>query len=219
MFYPEEGTLRSFYNILTLEKKLVQKAHEIARSIQQLLSIKSYPHMEEIESYYGDAYRIGVYGQLGSGDSTVPLRTDLLNFLQEQRKSHSTSLTFWAVFPETQDISNEDFEERLWQELFRLTGRRDVRSSWNSQVPGSVKKFCLSLQGTGLQVIGLHQNSPRSCQKFAYTTLIFSVTEEFVQMSHETEEDDTEVPEFKKRLLRQDEVIPPWIENYQGMTA
>ena len=155
----------------------------MADDIRFRLGQKNYPCIAALRSYHKDDYQVGFYGKFGTGETWRELRNDLLFFLEEQKRSGSIYLTFWATFA-PQEMSEEEFEASLWRELSFLTSEEEKDLDWK---PGATtnpqdEAFRFSLGGTEFFVVGLHSQSSRVARRFSRPALIFNVFDQFEQL-------------------------------------
>ncbi len=178
LFRPRNGELVSF-----LERETSFPTSMVAAEIKQRLTQKDYPCVAALRSYHKDEYQVGFYGNLGSGQYWRQLRRDLLFFLQEQKKTSSIFLSFWAVFEE-EDFTEESFEQALWKELSFLTSEEDRENDWpkNSITDPSNPGFRFALGGSEFFIVGLHSRSARKAREFSKPALIFNVFDQFDQL-------------------------------------
>lgn len=177
LFYPNVGHLKPFHSINT-NHSLLKKAERIEEGVQQMMQEKHYPCIRVLQSFHADAYRVGVYGDLGRGEQRNELRQDLLRYVQEQAERKSKLLSFWAVFYDTPMISEGDFEARLGQELSYIADPDKTLWDPGNGDPGA-SEFRFHLQGTPLYVFGMHPRCARVSRRFRYSALIFNVQQQF----------------------------------------
>ena len=151
--------------------------------MSELITKKNYPCMAAVKSLFKNDYEIGIYKDFGSMNSSLQLATDLMNYAKNYEITKSPYFTFWAVFSDAQDMTDEDFEARLWKELSGLASRPEFPQEWDPQFSSNPedKNFCFSLGGQAFFVVGLHKNSVRDSRKFQYPTLVFNLYEQFRQ--------------------------------------
>ena len=194
LYYPHENRLRPCRDLQSqaltgkaepeTSRPTPETVEGIETQIESLLSQKDYPCVAALKSYHSDEYRVGFYRGFGSGGDWKQLRNDLLYFLQEQRNSKSIYLTFWAIFLDSELVTEEEFEKSLWSQLSWLTSIEKRDLDWgphrdsNPEAPG----FCMSLGGEPFFVVGMHPNSSRKARKFPFSTLIFNVFEQFEEL-------------------------------------
>lgn len=178
LFYPIHGALNSFSESAPTE--LQSAAVRGAANIKNLVTQPHYPCVAALRSYHQDDYHVGFYGQLGEGDRWGELRNDLHFYLQEQKESDSTYLTFWAMFSGA-EYSEEDFEARMWRQLSLLTSIEDADQDWGTVAerdPAHPKfRFCLA--GSEFFVVGLHPKASRLARQFPVPAMVFNVFSQF----------------------------------------
>src|SRR5690606_19795712 len=144
--------------------------------------VKDHPCLGAHSVFNLNNYEIGVYSQLGDRTSTIGLSRDLLKFIQ-QRPSNSKDLySFLAVFPETPKLSETQFEEKLWDQLSKLS--EIDREPWDYSVSSDPNdpNFSFSFGGKAFYVIGLHPDSSRKARRFAYPMMVFNYHEQFERL-------------------------------------
>lgn len=152
--------------------------------ILNLLSQTNYPCVAALKSFHSDDYKVGFYDDFGSTGSSLRLATDLIQYAQEYKKTKSPFFTFWAVFPHEKDLTDEEFENKLWRELSGLASITEFDQTWDPHFSSNPedKNFCFSLGGDAFFVVGLHSQSARLARRFEHPTLIFNLYEQFRQL-------------------------------------
>jgi hypothetical protein len=191
------------------------RVSSIEKSIHGLLSQKLYPCTAAVQSYFKDEYRVGIYKQFGHGRYSYELARDLLKFREEYKISNSPYLSFWAVFEDSEDLSEAEFETCLWNELSYTTSHPEFNSSWDPNFSSDPedKNFCFSLDGTAFFVVGLHPHSSRISRRFPHPTLIFNVYDQFRDLAAEGKYVPM-VETNRKRDLRFQGSVNPMVEAY-----
>ncbi|WP_413586992.1 guanitoxin biosynthesis heme-dependent pre-guanitoxin N-hydroxylase GntA [Bdellovibrio sp. HCB274] len=162
-------------------ESVITKFHQ---DISALVSKKNYPCIAALKTLSTGQYHTGVYGTLGSGEHAERLARNLISFRDEQKKTGSLELSYFAVFPDLNEMDEVDFEQRLWRELSFLSQVSSVDQTWDpafSDNPAD-KNFCFSLAGSAFFVVGLHANSSRLSRRIKYPTLVFNVYEQFKEL-------------------------------------
>ena len=160
---------------------------QLTEQIRSLVNQKFYPCVAAIQALHKQEVDVHVYQNFGTGKSSSTLHQDLLKFLCQQMRTRSTLLSFFAVFPNSQVSSEDEFQDALWRELSSVSALD--KSEWDprfSSDPKS-KKFCFSLAGHAFFVVGLHDKSSRQARRFAYPTLVFNVYDQFTQLAERGE--------------------------------
>jgi len=153
--------------------------------IKKLVGQNHYPCIAAVKTMATSQYQMGIYGELGLGQFSQKLAADLISFRNEQKKSGSLELSFFALFPDQQNMAEEDFENRLWKELSLLTGCDDIDTTWDPHFSDDPmdKNFCFSIAGSAYFVVGMHANSSRLARQLQIPTLVFNVYEQFRELN------------------------------------
>jgi uncharacterized protein len=156
---------------------------DINDEIRSFVLRENYPCVAAIQSVVRNDYLVGTYGQFGTGVQWHKLRVDLLNFLELQNATQSRYMSFWAVFPASnQTLDTElDFENKFWQELSLLSSEEERAVDWGDKNPSDPNdpSFCFSLNGTKLFVVGLHPESSRFARRFSRPAMVFNTFSQF----------------------------------------
>lgn len=103
-------------------------------------------------------YKVGVYGHLAGKASSEIFLQDLFCFLNEKRKYPLDLESFWAVFYDTKDLSEQQFQEKLWKELFYIAKMAKEKKNWSLdfKVNSSKNTVSFNLYGEEFYILGLH---------------------------------------------------------------
>lgn len=128
-----------------------------------------------------EAYRLGVYPELGTPEATAGLAHDLFTFLQERARLGSEFATFVAVFAGPQELDEDQFEGRLWDQLQKLHEMDAEHHGWDPEVSSDPDhpEFSYSFAGESCFIVGMHANSSRPYRRFPYPALVFNSHEQF----------------------------------------
>lgn len=157
---------------------------DFEQDISSLVFANNYPCIAALKTLSTRQYSTGVFGELGAGNQSHRLATELLAMRDEQKRTGSLELSFFAVFPDLADMSEDEFEQRLWKELSLLTTVPGIDPTWDpafSENPED-KNFCFCLGGTAFFVVGMHPNSSRLSRRIRFPTLVFNVYEQFKEL-------------------------------------
>jgi hypothetical protein len=209
---PHQGKLLRFSR--DSELRTLDSIAAFEMEFKALVSQKDYPCVAALRSYHKDDYQVGFYGNFGNCEEWRNLRNDLLFFLQEQKKTNSIYLSFFAVFKET-ILSEEEFEQAMWKELSYLTSEEDRANDW---AEGAVKDpldpgFRFSLSGSEFFVVGLHPQSSRKARQFSRPILIFNIFDQFEELK-KLGQYDSMVALNRARDLRFQGSVNPMVETY-----
>lgn len=196
-------------------KKTYFKPYEITKQKKEILEIKQrfiskieeedYPCVGAKSALHTDQYRIGVYQQMGTEETTRALAADLQQYIRETLSADSQYMSMIAVFSDQVD-SEVDFENRLWTQLQSLHDFEKNEQPWDPQVSSDPEdpNFSFSFQATAFFVVGLHPRSSRKARRFSHCALAFNLHRQFEKLR----EDD--------RFQRMKEIIRSREITYQG---
>ncbi|GAC1516271.1 MAG: guanitoxin biosynthesis heme-dependent pre-guanitoxin N-hydroxylase GntA [Gemmatimonadaceae bacterium] len=133
---------------------------------------------------HADAYRLGVYGSLGSRRSTRALVADMAGWLDTLESTQHRLRAFIGVFPAHIPRTEDEFEQRLWAQLQHLHGEDTRSGSWDPSVSDDPESadFAFSFGGRALFVIGLHPYSSRVARRFTLPALVFNPHAQFERL-------------------------------------
>ena len=133
------------------------------------------------------AYRLHVYGVLGSARSAGQLARDLRALTRETPADGKASRAFIAVFPLRPPASEPLFEHRLWAQLQLLHDRDDPATAWDPDVSADPDdpRFAFSFAGRAFFVVGLHDHSSRLSRRFPWPALVFNPHAQFERLRAE----------------------------------
>lgn len=153
---------------------------DIKRTLQDFIS--GHPCLGAHSVFNLNNYVIGIYSQLGDKKSTSYLSRDLLKFIQHKPSNNKDLYSFLAVFPDTPKLSEIQFEEKLWEQLSKLS--EIDREQWDVTVSSDPTdpNFSFSFGNKAFYVIGLHPDSSRKARRFAYPMMVFNYHEQFERL-------------------------------------
>jgi FPC/CPF motif-containing protein YcgG len=130
------------------------------------------PSVIEFERLNGHKIRtddswLKIYQNFGETFPRTDLRNDLLRYLEECKENPYHHYSFWAIFTDTIDFTESQFEEQIAKELSSISSL-NIRDD---------RDFQMSLGGKVFYVAGLFPNSRRENRRFIWPTLIFNVSE------------------------------------------
>jgi FPC/CPF motif-containing protein YcgG len=130
-----------------------------------------------------DAYRFGLYEELGAPASVEQLAADLRAFAAAVGRAGSFT-TYVASFLEPAAVTEKIFEAQLWQTLQALHDLEAGEEPWNGSVSADPADphFAFSFAGTAFFVVGLHAASSRATRRFAWPTLVFNPHQQFEEL-------------------------------------
>ncbi len=157
---------------------------QVESAINLIFSQKNYPCVAALRSFNKKDYQLKIYDEFGKKYQRPELREDLLAYKVIYQKTKSPYFTFWAVFKNSGEMNEAQFESRLWSELSSLTSLKTKTFDKDPDFSNNPEdhNFCFSLEGMAFFVVGLHPESSRKARRFPWPALIFNVYEQFRQL-------------------------------------
>jgi uncharacterized protein len=126
-------------------------------------------------------YGFGLYGALGSAESSAGLARDLFTFVTRTSSLYGSFTTYLASFAGPHPADEPDFERLLWETLQQLHDMDTPYHAWDPSVSAEPESptFSFSFGGVAFFVIGLHAASSRVARRFAWPTLVFNPHRQF----------------------------------------
>lgn len=92
-----------------------------------------------------------------------------------------------VIFQNDANLSEAEFETRLWQRLTSLHAIDQEDYQWDPKVDSDPESphFSLSIGGKGFFVVGLHPNASRVARRFKHPTLVFNLHAQFEKLREE----------------------------------
>ena len=90
-------------------------------------------------------------------------------------------ISFVAIFPQTPNLSEAEFEAALWQRLQAMHALDAREFGWDPSVsadPAS-PRFSMSFGGRAFYVVGLHPAASRRARRFPFAALVFNLHSQF----------------------------------------
>lgn len=109
----------------------------------------------------------------------------LCDFVRAYREHPGPFQTFAVLFPTAGILSEEAFEQVLWQ---RLKGLRQVDAGKGCEYDGRVSadiddaRFSLSFGGEAFFVVGLHPEASRPARRFEIPVVVFNAHDQFERL-------------------------------------
>lgn len=178
---------------------------DINESFIQKINAADYPCVGAKSAMHTDQYRFGIYGQMGTDESTAALGNDLKMYIDETTAANSQYMSMIAVF--TDNIDSElDFENKLWLQLQKLHDSEKDRQPWDPTVGSNPEEndFSFSFNGTAFFVVGIHPHASRRSRRFGYPAMAFNLHRQFEQLR------ELDLYEKMKQTIRDREI------NYDG---
>ena len=143
------------------------------------------------------------YNGFGEKKSVGKMLIDLENYIENYDFDSNEFFSFIATFPnETEELTEKEFEEKLWSQLQHLHEADDRK--WDSRVNSDPEdsNFSFSLKGRAFYIVGLHPNSSRKARQTKFPTLVFNLHWQFEKLR-----EMKTYQRVKKRIRRRDQKL------------
>lgn len=129
-----------------------------------------------------DQVELHPYGKLDSKDTPARLIKDLEKYVDSYDFDSNDFRTFIAVFPESPEYSEIEFENKLWKLLQQL--HEADEKPWDSEVSSDPenKDFSFSLGGRAFYVVGMHPGASRMARQSPYPAIAFNLHWQFEKL-------------------------------------
>lgn len=119
------------------------------------------------------------YGPLGHADNVPLILKDIQQFINNYPEDEVTFRSFIAIFADRNELTEIDFEQKLWQQL-QLLHEADP-SSWDPKVSDNPDShdFSFSLCEQAFYVVGMHPNSSRIARQAPRPAIAFNLHQQF----------------------------------------
>lgn len=108
----------------------------------------------------------------------------IYQFIDQYRKAENHFHTACVIFPETYGISEEVFDQLLWNRLQALSDLDALEYPYDNRVdsnPSSLN-FSFSLKEEAFFIIGLSPVSSRDARRFKYPAIVFNPHAQFEEL-------------------------------------
>lgn len=178
LYFIEKGKLTAFNSNVAARKVFAVEAHERFR---EFVMRPGFSCVGAKAAFHDEAYGFAVYHEMGTNDSTAGLCRDLCHFSQSGIMLRSEYSTFVAIFHSPLDLTETEFEDRLWLQLQNLHRASAKHFEWDRKVSSDPADphFSFSFAGQAFYVIGLHPSSSRQARRFSWPALVFNPHAQF----------------------------------------
>jgi len=161
---------------------LLSKNREVRREFEKFILKEDHPCIMAKTIFSMDQVVLNSYEEFGSLKTAKKLLKDLEAYIADYDFDSNDFRTFLAVFPDTSEYSEIDFERILWKQLQNL--HEIDHKDWDPEVSPEPndENFSFSLGGKAFYVVGLHPNSSRLARQSPYPALTFNLHWQFEKL-------------------------------------
>lgn len=165
-----------------LSKTPAADKEEVRNKFKEFIIDQDHPCVMAQTVFSMDQVDFHCYSNFGSKETAKKIFEDLENYISNYDFESKDFFTFFAVFDEQEMLSEERFEELLWQQLQYLHEVDD--EPWDPTVSGDPedKEFSFSLAGKAFYFVGLHPGSSRLARQSPYPAIAFNLHSQFEKL-------------------------------------
>ncbi|NQD69281.1 YqcI/YcgG family protein [Sphingobacterium shayense] len=174
---------KTYYTPQELETESSKQIQHIHRDFIRKINASDYPCLGAKSAVHTDQYRLGIYGEMGSRESTEALAKDLKKYIEETVVEDSQYMTMIAIFTDAA-YSEIEFEKKLWTQLQALHNLERIFQPWDPEVSSDPEAddFSFSFNGSAFFVVGVHPQASRKARRFDYCAMAFNLHRQFEQL-------------------------------------
>lgn len=164
----------------TLSKETQNSSSE--KDFNHFILDKDHPCLMAQTVFSMDKVDFHEYDNFGSRETARAILKDLKKYIANYDFESNEFLTFLVAFRGRQNYSEEEFEQKLWEQLQHLHELDDAQ--WDKEVdldPES-KNFSFSLGGRAFYIVGMHPNSSRKARQAPYPAIAFNLHWQFEKL-------------------------------------
>ncbi|MCG9970504.1 guanitoxin biosynthesis heme-dependent pre-guanitoxin N-hydroxylase GntA [Christiangramia crocea] len=130
--------------------------------------------MEQVELH--------AYKDFGSAGAARKLIKDLEEYVAGYDFESNDFRTFLAVFPDSPNYSEIEFEKRLWKQLKALN--EADKCDWDARVSSDPESehFSFSIAGRAFYIVGMHPGASRKARQSPCTAIAFNLHWQFEKL-------------------------------------
>jgi len=159
--------------------------HELAHAFRAFVQAKDFPCVGAKAALAKQQMHILVARDIQSSWDDLRIYPHLFRLAEGYRNARALFQTLVVIFETPLDLSEEAFEDRLWERVQSLSDKDD----WLGQQPDprvstdpESSHFSLSFAGEAFFVVGLHPKASRPARRFEKPTLVFNLHDQFEQL-------------------------------------
>ncbi|SFC22423.1 hypothetical protein SAMN04487907_10318 [Zunongwangia mangrovi] len=158
------------------------KIDQIYKDFDRFITGENHPCIMAKTVFSMDNVHLKSYKNLANLSETSKLYEDLKSYIKEYDFDSNKFETFIAVFPDTPQLNELDFEKQLWMQLDQL--HKIDNFDWDSRVSNDPddQNFSFSIAGRSFYIVGLHPNSSRLARRSPFTAITFNLHWQFEKL-------------------------------------
>ena len=159
----------------------------IARKFRAFIERSTFPCLGAKAALNRGTYRLQSYTEFGNSMVSTYLASDLQRFINSPLRLRSDFATFGAIFSRPLEMTELEFEHRLWRILQQLNRIDAEKFDWDPTVGRAPEcaNFAFSFGGHAFYIVGMHPRSSRLARRFPLPALMFNLHEQFRKLRTE----------------------------------
>ena len=159
-----------------------KKATKVYNSFQDFIITNDHPCIMAKTVFSMNLVNLRTYNNLGNLNQTKELYKDLKAYIKNYDFESNQFETFIAVFPNSPEFTEIQFEEQLWMQLNQLNAVDEY--DWDPSVSNNPHddNFSFSIAGKSFYIVGLHPNSSRKARRSPYPAIAFNLHWQFEKL-------------------------------------
>jgi uncharacterized protein len=161
---------------------------EAEESLRQFILDKDFPCVGAKSAVQKGRLTVYSARSMDSAWNDLEIQDRLMHFAWDYAKEPTLFTSFAVVFEGPDDLSEEAFEERLWERVQSLADKDAWRGQHHDERVSrdpSDPHFSLSFGGEAFFVVGLHPNASRPARRFTRPTMVFNLHDQFETLRRE----------------------------------
>ncbi|TRO64387.1 guanitoxin biosynthesis heme-dependent pre-guanitoxin N-hydroxylase GntA [Christiangramia sabulilitoris] len=170
-----------------------RKKMKIRKEFENFILGQDHPCIMAKTVFSMDQVEMHTYPDFGESGNAKTILKDLREYIRDYDFESNDFKTFLAVFPDSPDYSELEFENILWKQLENLHLADDAE--WDKEVSPDPESehFSFSLAGKAFYIVGMHPGASRMARQAPYTAIAFNLHWQFEKLremgSYETVRD------------------------------
>jgi FPC/CPF motif-containing protein YcgG len=151
---------------------------------KSFLESKGFPCIAAKAAVARDQVKCLVASDMAQSNDDENILRFMYEFVDYYRSSSRPFNSAAVIFEEPKDLSEDSFDDLLWERLNSLTLLDKRHYAYDKRVDPDPQssKFSFSLKEEAFFIIGLHPASNRRARRFTFPTLVFNPHEEFERL-------------------------------------
>ncbi|WP_276371664.1 guanitoxin biosynthesis heme-dependent pre-guanitoxin N-hydroxylase GntA [Chryseolinea sp. H1M3-3] len=156
----------------------------IEKKYREFLGEKSFPCVGAKAALARNHIKCMVVSDMKSPGQDTDILQFIYDFVDGYRSSNDMYYSAAVIFKEPLHISENDFDELLWQRLSALSALDKKYFQHDPRVASDPlsTSYSFSLKAEAFFIVGLHASSSRKARQFTYPTLVFNPHAEFEKL-------------------------------------